>query len=184
MAMLASRSVVRQIGSLFDGHSVAGLSERQLSVSFLDSDHQWGTTLELSGKQSGQDLTIQLRPCGQARSRFVGPSGKPVARHAPHVELIATPGPPRLTRNRPQQAELAADAVLIAGFDRKHYWNERFADADGRITLPDLIPGASYRIIDFSTVNDDQGVQVRKDFTVKPGETLELGDIVIEKPEE
>ena len=30
MAMVTSRSVVRQIGSLFDGHSVAGLSDRQL----------------------------------------------------------------------------------------------------------------------------------------------------------
>ena len=30
MAMLASRSLVRQVGSLFDGHSVAGLSDRQL----------------------------------------------------------------------------------------------------------------------------------------------------------
>jgi RNA polymerase sigma factor (sigma-70 family) len=156
--------------------------EKPTRVSFLDSDHQWGTTLELSGKQSGQDVTIQLLPCGQARARFVGPSGEPVAKHGPHLELIATPGPPRLTRDKPQQAELAADAVFIANVDRKHYWNGRFTDAEGRITLPDLIPGASYRIIDFSTVNDDKGVQIRKDFTVKPGETLELGDILIEKP--
>jgi hypothetical protein len=26
------------------------------------------------------------------------------------------------------------------------------------------------------------GVRVRKDFTVKPGETVNLGDILIEKP--
>jgi hypothetical protein len=51
------------------------------------------------------------------------------------------------------------------------------------VTLPALIPGALYRISDRSTVNDrDKGVQVRKDFTVKPGEMLELGEIVIEKP--
>ena len=56
-------------------------------------------------------------------------------------------------------------------------------DADGRITLPALIPGALYRISDCSTMNDrDKGVQVRKDFTVKPGETLDLGDILIENP--
>ncbi|MEJ7639445.1 MAG: hypothetical protein WKF75_16080, partial [Singulisphaera sp.] len=56
-------------------------------------------------------------------------------------------------------------------------------DADGRLSLRSLIPGARYRISDFSTVNDPvKGVQVRKDFTVEPGETLDLGDILIEKP--
>ena len=35
MAMLASRSLVRQVGSLFDGHSVAGLSDRQLLDRFI-----------------------------------------------------------------------------------------------------------------------------------------------------
>ena len=57
-------------------------------------------------------------------------------------------------------------------------------DAEGRITLISLIPAHFYRIIDFSTVNDqDKGVQVRKEFTVKPGESLDLGEIRIDKPD-
>jgi len=32
------------------------------------------------------------------------------------------------------------------------------------------------------TVNDARGAQVYKEFTVKPGETADLGDIVIAKP--
>ena len=56
-----------------------------------------------------------------------------------------------------------------------------FTDADGRVTLPCLIPGAHYRLSDSSAVGT-KGLQVRKDFTVKPGETLELGEILIEKP--
>ena len=72
----------------------------------------------------------------------------------------------------------------MANVDRKHYWDGPSTDAEGRITLPALIPGALYRIIDFSTVNDqDKGIQIRRDFTVKPGETLDLGDIRIEKPQ-
>ncbi len=71
----------------------------------------------------------------------------------------------------------------MINLDRKHYWNGPLTDAEGRITLPDLIPGATYRIYDSSTMNvENLGVQVRKDFTVKPGETLDLGDIRIEKP--
>ena len=77
---------------------------------------------------------------------------------------------------------LAADAAYLPNLDRKHYWNGPFTDADGRITLPDLIPGALYRISDTSG-RDQMGVRVRKDFTVKPGETLELGDILVRKPQ-
>ncbi len=88
-----------------------------------------------------------------------------------------------MARATRKQAELAADASLVANVDRKHYWNQPDTDAEGRITLISLIPGATYRITDFSTVNDKKGVQVRKDFTVKPGETLDLGDIMIAKPQ-
>jgi hypothetical protein len=159
--------------------------EKPTRVSFLDADHQWGTTLELSGKQAGEEITVRLEPCGQAKARFVGPDGKPIANISPHFEILGSSGPPSGTRNAEAREKLAADAVYIPNLDRKHYWNGRFTDAEGRITLPDLIPGASYRISDYSTVNEEnKGVQIRKDFSVKPGETLELGDILIEKPKE
>jgi hypothetical protein len=45
-----------------------------------------------------------------------------------------------------------------------------------------LIPGATYRIIDRTPFRGPDGPQFRKDFTVKPGEILDLGDILIEKP--
>ena len=65
--------------------------------------------------------------------------------------------------------------------DPKHYRKQRpLTDAEGRVTLPALIPGALYRLLDRT---DPNGQQVRKDFTVKPGETLDLGDILIEKPQ-
>jgi hypothetical protein len=69
----------------------------------------------------------------------------------------------------------------VALVDRQHYRNDRQTDAEGRLVLPALVPGAVYRIIDRS--NQTKGYQVRRDFTVKPGETLELGDILVENPE-
>jgi RNA polymerase sigma factor (sigma-70 family) len=167
----------------FELHGLA--PEASPRVFILDSEHEWGASVEVSGKQAGEELTIRLQPCGRARARFVGPNGRPVAKHQPHFEFVATPGPSRYRRSEKVRAELSADAEFMANVDRKHYWTGPVADAEGRVTLPDLIPGALYRIIDFSTVNDqDKGVQIRKDFTVKPGETLDLGDIVIEKPRE
>ena len=95
-----------------------------------------------------------------------------------------TPGEPK-TMGLVDQGEPAADGAYLPNVDRKHYRNELATDAEGRITLPALIPGALYRISDWSTVNvQDKGYQIRKDFTVKPGETLDLGDILIEKPGE
>ena len=157
-------------------------------VYFLDADHQWGTAVELSGKQASEDLTIRLEPCGRAKARFVGPDGKPVSKLGmfPSLQLLITPGTHSFFKPDPaEQAKLEADAEFMPNVDPSHYQqpNEPVTDAEGCITLPDLIPGALYRISDYSTREDQKkGVQIRKDFTVKPGETLDLGDILIERP--
>jgi RNA polymerase sigma factor (sigma-70 family) len=151
-------------------------------IHVLDPEHEWGATALVSGKQAAEDLTIRLQPCGRAQARFVGPDGKPVAKHQPHFEIIVTSGPSAISRDKKEQGEFAADAALVANVDRKHYWHMPVTDAGGRIALNSLIPGALYRITDFSTVNDKRGIEVRKDFSVKPGETLDLGDILVGKP--
>lgn len=157
-------------------------SDHPARVSFLDAEHQCGTTVELPGKQAGDEVTIRLQPCGTARARFVGPDGKPKANIPSFLELLGSPGPHQRDRRPESKSLLQADAVWLSNLDRKHYWNGPRTDADGRITLPDLIPGATYRIGDQSTINDnDGGKQIPKDFTVKPGETLDLGEISIGK---
>jgi RNA polymerase sigma factor (sigma-70 family) len=155
--------------------------EKATTVYFLDADHEWGAAVELSGKQAGEDVVVQLQPCGRATARFVDPEGKPVARIFPQFEILGTPGRHEDNRDPNEQATLAADAAYMPNVDRKHYWRGPFTDGDGRITLPDLIPGAMYRISDTSK-RPEKGVRVRKTFTVKPGETADLGDILIEKP--
>ena len=69
--------------------------EGSTRIHVLDPEHEWGATVEVSGKQAGEDLTIRLQPCGQAKARFVGPDGKPVAKHraALRVRRHARPEP-------------------------------------------------------------------------------------------
>ena len=80
------------------------------------------------------------------------------------------------------RGQLPADAAQLSIIDRRHYREKQrpLTDAQGRVTLPALIPGASYRLMDRS--DPSKADQVRKEFTVKPGETLDLGDIPINKP--
>ena len=159
--------------------------ERYVPLVFLDADHGQGTAVDLSGKQAGEDLTIRLQPNGQAKARFVGPDGRPVAGFALNynVHIVVTPGPPRNTTMKEHRGKLSADAGDMEHIDPRHYANFPPADADGRVTLPNLVPGALYRICDRSTEDvPGKGVQARKDFTVKPGEKLDLGEILIEKP--
>ena len=170
-----------------DGHfELHGLApEGSTRIHVLDAGNEWGATVDIAGRQAGEGVMIRLQPCGRAKMRFVGPDGKPITKHEAQFEFVATPGPSVYTRKSTQeQATLAADADFLANVDRKHYWDDPLADAEGRFTMVSLIPGAMYRITDFSTVNSGQGAQVRKEFTVKPGETVDLGDIRIEKPRE
>ena len=61
--------------------------------------------------------------------------------------------------------------------------NDLQSDADGRLTLPALIPGATYRIQDLTPALGGGDPVIRKEFAVKPGETLDLGDVVIARPQ-
>ncbi len=152
-------------------------------ISILDAAHEWGATVELTGRQAGEEPTIRLQPCGKARARFVGPDGRPVAKPPADYRFVATPGPHAASRDPKHRTELAADSDFLVNIDRLHYWDFPRTDAEGRLTLPALIPGALYRISDELTAGvPDKGYQVRRNFTVKPGETLDLGDILIEKP--
>jgi protocatechuate 3,4-dioxygenase beta subunit len=157
--------------------------EKPIPVYFLDADHEWGATLEASGKQAGEEMTVRLQPCVQAKARFVGLDGRPVAKLEPrrYFEIIVTPGPQTFSHDAKDQAELAADAWSMGDVDRKHYWGPKcpLTDAEGRVTLAALIPGALYR----TSGRTSKGIPICKDFTVKPGETLDLGDILIEKPQ-
>ncbi|MGP0066350.1 MAG: hypothetical protein ACLQGP_22525 [Isosphaeraceae bacterium] len=151
---------------------------------FLDPKRKLGATVNLSTKSTARaPMTVRLAPCGAARARLVDPDGKPVAGRLPRdltIAMVTAPGPPYNNASDKAGLLFAGEPYLNA-VDSINYANGFTSDAEGRLTLPVLIPGATYRFIDY-TVGRGAIPQVRKEFTVKPGETLDLGDIRIEKP--
>ena len=94
----------------FEAHGLA--PEGSARLYFLDAEHQWGASVDVTGKQANDDLTIRLEPCGQARARFITPTGQPVVNLKPHIEFVATPGASEFNRGKKARNELVADAEL------------------------------------------------------------------------
>ncbi len=138
----------------------------------LDAQNQWGTVAQLSGQQADQErLTIGLVPCGSAVVRVVGTDAKPVADTPLSLVLVAIPAPAHGLFGLGRK-ELSSDIIWASDLDPAHYGNDLRTDAQGRCTLPALIPGATYRI---------QAQEVVQEFTVQPGQTLRLRDLVINR---
>jgi RNA polymerase sigma factor (sigma-70 family) len=143
-------------------------------VYFLDARNKLGATVELSGKQAGQEVSVRLAPCGSAATRLVDAGGKPLAGRQVALEIVVTPGPHYIDRKSYLAGELSADADVVANVDRLNHWNVPRTDADGRVTFPALIPGATYRIIDYS----NQENPLKQEFRVEAGESRKLPDVV------
>jgi hypothetical protein len=98
------------------------------------------------------------------------------------TSMVVTPGAYPTNKAR-KDGVLLADQGRLRAVDPINYRKDPVSDAQGRITFPALIPGATYRIVDRTPFRGVEGPQVRKEFSVRPAEDLELGDILIEKPE-
>jgi RNA polymerase sigma factor (sigma-70 family) len=134
-------------------------------VAFLDAAGEQGAVVEVAGKQAGNEpVTVRLAPCGRAVARLVSRDVAPFRKRQVKVDLIITPG----ARGGDHRGPMA-DEVWLAYADPRHYGTEPRTDEKGRLTLPGLIPGATYRI------HTQTGA---KEFTVEPGKTTEVGDVV------
>ncbi len=154
------------------------LPEATYRLHFLDSTGQLGAVAELSGKQAGGELvTVRLQPCGQAAARLVDSKGKPLIGHRPLLWMLLPPGPHAAPSDLSELLShnlRAHDAVWSAYLDPGRHGDGPRSDAEGRITLPALIPGATYRVL--------LGSGKARDFTVTAGRTAELGDLTIDPP--
>jgi hypothetical protein len=163
-------------GRVLDGRfELHGLDpDTEVPIHFFDPKHKLGATVRVSGKlAAGGPIHVRLEPCGTAKVRFVDPDGKPVADYPLIISMIVTPGAYRGSEED-KEGHLLADAGALSLIAPLNYdETSPVSDAQGRISLPALIPGATYRV----------GTPRSKEFTVKPGETLDLGDIPIAKPQ-
>jgi hypothetical protein len=89
--------------------------------------------------------------------------------------MVVTPGRPPYDFEAAKRGELAADSDFVVNIDRANYRNASVTDAEGRITLPALIPGATYRIERIEKGNS----VVDKEFTVEGSAAIDLGEITV-----
>jgi hypothetical protein len=174
-------------GDVHNGHcELHGLAaDAEVPVFFFDPKNQLGATAIFSVKAAKDGpIAVRLQPCGQAMARLVDPMGKPLAGYRdPYlISMVITPGPDRLADVEADKAKLSSEGDYLSRIDPERY-ADLVADPQGRVTFPALIPGATYRINDMTTRDDPGGRKTRKMFVAGSGEAVELGDILIEKPE-
>jgi hypothetical protein len=125
--------------------------EKPYPVIFFQEQKSWGALVQVSGKQAGKPLEVRLQPCGAARARFLGADGRPLTGRRTAADLL--------------MVLAAGDTAGWSGFiEHSNIRKDWETDAQGRITWRDLVPGVTYRV-------------GNRDFTVKSGELLDLGDV-------
>jgi RNA polymerase sigma factor (sigma-70 family) len=115
-------------------------------VYFLDRQHQWGATAWVRG--TDKSVVVRLAPCGSAVTRLVDKQGRPVPNqplNAFGLQLVVPPAAPADTR-AVRQTLPPAETLFLSSLDPLRYQDWLQTDARGRLTLPVLIPGATYRI--------------------------------------
>ena len=174
-------------GDVHNGHcELHGLAQgADVAVYFLDSKNRLGATTEFSAKTAADGpVTVRLEPCGTAMARLVDAKGIPLPNYRdPYlISMIVTPGRDGQSQEPADQDLPVAVSDYLSRIDPDHY-KELASDAEGRVTFPALIPGATYRVTDMTTRDDPGGRKTRKLFVARAAEAIELGEILIEKPD-
>ncbi len=150
--------------------------ERPEPLYFASPEHGLGAVVKVDPREAGKELTVKLQKCGTARARFVDGEGRPVTDMRLYVEMPISPGVSFFDQAAQQEYQLTADCATMHALDRKHYQNPR-TDADGRIELTNLIPGARYWIV--GTLPTGGMVRLPVEFTAESGKTFDLKDIPV-----
>jgi RNA polymerase sigma factor (sigma-70 family) len=158
------------------------------NILFRGGKDRLGATFELRVKEAGdRPLTVRLTPCGSAEVRFVDAKGKPV-KAQPTLEVRLTPPQGKVTAEwlkvgmppnarglmrLPGVSAKGGKLTLLKG-DKGPFL---VPDAKGHLTVPALIPGATYRLRGYDE-RDPGVILFEREFTAESGKTRRLGDIV------
>jgi RNA polymerase sigma factor (sigma-70 family) len=146
--------------------------EKPVAFYFLDRKDRLGATVEISGKSAANGpIIVRLRPTASASILLKGTDGKVPDYYAARdklagLTLVITPGP--------EAAEINKNIDTIPGdFAYQINLDDTQDDPphpgpDGRLVLRNLIPGATYRF-------------AGREFIPEPGQTIDLGEVVVEK---
>jgi RNA polymerase sigma factor (sigma-70 family) len=175
--------------------------EAPMCLAFLDTARDQGGIARFTSKQAeAGPVTVRLAACGKATVRFRDAAGKPLAGYHPLL-LLSLPEKPfsdlarldRLAKDSPWWCNY--DAVWPGLFDPS-FGKVALTDKEGRVTLPHLIPGATYRLAcgqcDAQAprrANMPEVVSTKfrltlfagksRDFMVEAGKTINLGDLTV-----
>ena len=139
----------------------------------LDREHHCGVAASPNAAEVGlNNPPIRLGECGAAKFRFVSDKGGPLADYGPTLLLIITPGAPATHHIEPDQP-FWSDSIIWQNVVRPAKIPK--TDADGRVTVKDLIPGATYRLSYVNKGDWDQGYE----FTVRAGQTTDVGKVTL-----
>jgi len=142
----------------------------------LDPGAKVGAVIDVT-PQADKPAVAKLVPCGAIRLRVLGEDGSPRVNLPVSISLL-------LDRDRPVNAPVATEPVTDAQpaewFDAINYPGRTKTDVKGRVELPALIPGARYLV---AVGTGEARVKVGH-FTVEPGQTLTLTDVVLSNPAE
>ena len=162
-----SRSPVRD--GAFVLHGLDSDSEIAVPAFFLDPERKLGarTTVQFSGRSNVDGAAaVRLEPCGTARARLVTSDNKPLDRYDARALAVLGSDPGPLQTRRGKNGPLFADEASVVSLDPVNYGSDFQSDAQGRLTLPALIPARPI-IQDFTPAFGGGDPAIRKEFTVK-----------------
>ncbi|WP_227255086.1 carboxypeptidase-like regulatory domain-containing protein [Frigoriglobus tundricola] len=142
--------------------------DRVYPVAFLDPTGQAGAVAEV---RAGEPAAVNLEPCGAAEVRLVDLAGRPRSGAAVAVLLV-------LDCDRAATAARGAPGPALVDqswFDPKHFLPRSVTDADGKVTLRGLVPGADY-VVMFAL---NERAHTSTPFRVRSGQVSRPSDVLV-----